>query len=136
MKKYIIITMLALMCIGALVGQALSLDSRKVPIQMADSFDTITFACSADTLYQRVVVPSYTTEAWIISATGGVDVCADSLYTETAKNTILGIKGRLRYVRVPAATPFSIPTKTKTYFYIRRSAAGTASTVSIIFKKI
>ena len=136
MKKHILFTILALCLIGSMVAQALSLDSRKIPIQMADGFDTLTFACSADTLYQRVVVPSYTTETWIISATGGVDVCPDSLYTETAKDTTLGIKGRLRYVRVPAATPFSLPTKTKTYFYIRRAAAGTASTVSIIFKKI
>lgn len=136
MKKHIIITILALLVIGGLMAQALSVDSRRVPIQMADTFNTTTVTCSADTLYRRVVVPSYTTEAWIISATGAVDICPDSLYTETAKDTVLGIPGLLRYARVPAATPFQLPVKTKTYFYVRRAAAGTATTVYIIWKKI
>lgn len=136
MKKIVFIIMLAVILVGSLLAQALSVDSRKVPIQMADNFDSITIECSADTLYNRVLVPSYATEAWMVSVTGGVDVCKDSLYTRIAKDTVNGLPPRLRYARIAAGTPFTLPLKTHTKFYVRRAAAGTATTVYIIWRKL
>lgn len=136
MKKHILLIVLAVILATTLVAQALSLDSRKVPIQMADNWDSITIECSADTLYNRVLVPSYATEAWIVSVTGSVDVCKDSLYTRIVKDTVNGLPPRLRYARIAAGTPFTLPLKTHTKFYVRRAAAGTATTVYIIWRKL
>lgn len=128
MRKYLILTVLALILITTLVAQALSVDSRKVPIQAPDTFSTLRISCPADTVYRSVTVPAHTWEAWIISETGAVHVNTDSLYTE--------VSGNKRYVSVPAAVQFSLPVKTVNKFWIRRAAAGTATTVNIIWKRI
>lgn len=128
--KTILILVLAMVLLAtALFSQALSVDSRKIPIQLADNFSAQRYSCSADTLYNRVTVPSYAVEAYIIAETGAVNVCADSTYIATSafpKN----------YASVPAASPFIIPVKQMTKFYIRRAAAGTATTVNIVWKKL
>lgn len=125
MKKLILFALLALIVVTTLSAQALSLDSRKVPIQFPDNFSVERFTCSADTVYSRVTVPSYAIEAWIIGETGAVHVNPDSTYATVAP-----------YIAIPAATPFTLPVKNETKFFVRRAAAGTATILNIVWKKL
>ncbi|MCB5285542.1 MAG: hypothetical protein LHW45_08150 [Candidatus Cloacimonetes bacterium] len=127
MKRTILLILILVLAVG-LSAQAMSLDSRRVPIQGPDNFTTLTVNCTADTVYTRVTVPAYAAEAWIILGTGAAHICADSLYSETS-----GLK---RYAAIPAATAFTLPVKQMTKFYIRRAAAGTACVVNIIWRKL
>jgi len=128
MKKIILIGILAMIVIMAL-AVTLPVDSRKKEMQFHRSYSLGLYSPSADTLYNRVTVPTNTVEALITAETGGVSVCVDSTYIATSafpKN----------YVTIAAGTTLKLPVLNVTKFYIRRASAGTASKAHIVFLKM
>lgn len=128
MKKIILLAILVLVVIAAL-AVTLPVDSRKKEMQFHKSYSLGLYSPSADTLYNRVTLPSNTVEISITAETGGVQVCADSTYIATSaypKN----------YVNIAAGTTLKLPVLNATRLYIRRAAAGTASKAHIVFLRM
>jgi len=128
MKKTILLV-LVLVLAAVLAAQTLPLDSRRKTMQFERSYELLTYAPTADTLWHSVTVPARTTSITIIGATGSLGVAEDSLYVVKA----VGYK---KYVTLPKDAAWNLPAIGLTKIWIRRTAAGTASVANIIFKKM
>ena len=106
-----ILVFLVLMSAIVLQAQVLPRDLNGEPMQMGSTFSARTVAATADTVYTSVTVPAGTYSVYLLPS-AGLQVSADSLYTNPAVNVTLA-----------ATTPIEIPVLRKPYFYIRRAAA-------------
>jgi hypothetical protein len=128
MKKTILLV-LVLVLAAALAAQTLPLDSRRRVMQFERSYELLTYAPTADTLWHSVTVPARTTSITLVGTTGSLGVAMDSLYVVKA----VGYK---KYVTLPKDAAWNLPAIGLTKIWVRRAAAGTASVANIIFKKM
>jgi hypothetical protein len=128
MKKTLlmIIVGLVLVRVGvtALQAQTLPVDSRKEVMQYHRSWEALRFAAPADTTWRRITLPANTVEVQILPVTGSIGVRPDSTYANN------------KYFDIAAGVPLKLPAYKATKFYIRRTAAGTASVANILFLKM
>ena len=92
---------------------------------VGSSWEMLTAACSADTVWTEVTIPDNTYEMEILPS-AGIKVAADSVYS-AAKKREIALADTTLWLR--------IPTTNMTTFWIRRASAGTAANLYIIFKK-
>lgn len=129
LKNILFIVLMVCLTISAVSAQTLPVDTRKIPMQFSKTFSTARYTLSADTLYNKITLPSNCVEVVILAETGSVQVCPDSTYITTSaypKN----------YATITAGLPMKLPTYKGTKFYVRRAASGTASVVNLIFYKM
>jgi hypothetical protein len=125
-KNIILIVLLAVLISIAVqaFAQTLPVDSRKKEMQFNKTFACLNYAPAADTTWRRITLPSGCTEVIITAATGAIGIRPDSLYTNNY------------FVNLPVGVPQKLPAIKHTMFFIRRTAAATASTASILFLKM
>ncbi len=123
-RLFILVMVIAILIVTNLTAQTLPVDSRRIPMQQAKTFEVLKYSPAADTTWHRITLRTNTVEVVILPITGNVDVRTDSLYTN---NYFFGIT---------AGVPLKMPTYKGTKFYIRRTAAATASVANIIFYKM
>lgn len=92
---------------------------------VGSSWEMLTAACSADTVWTEVTIPDNTYEMEILPS-AGIKVAADSVYSVANKREI-ALADTTLWLR--------IPTTNMTTFWIRRASAGTAANLYIIYKK-
>ncbi|MFA7543517.1 MAG: hypothetical protein WCY84_04010 [Candidatus Cloacimonadaceae bacterium] len=125
MKMKVIVLALLLMVLAAILpAQTLAPDRNGIPIQAGRSFSTLTVVCSADTLWNKVVVPPNTYSAFVV-ASATLKVAADSVYVNPAAD-----------ISLAAAAGVELPVISKPVFWVRRSAAATAANAYILFKRM
>lgn len=131
-KALLFIIVAAILLVGvvsALQGQTLPVDSRRKEMQFHRSYSLGLYSPSADTLYNRITLPSRTMEVTITAETGAIQVAVDSTYVTTSafpKN----------YVTIATGTTLKLPTYRAQYLWIRRAVAGTASKAHVVFLKM
>lgn len=128
MKKTILLV-LVLVLAAALAAQTLPLDSRRKTMQFERSYELLTYAPTADTLWHSVTVPARTTSITLVGTTGSLGVAMDSLY-------VVKTVGYKNYVTLPKDAAWNLPAIGLTKIWVRRAAAGTASIANFIFKKM
>lgn len=128
MKKTIMMIIVGLMLIAVAVtvlqAQTLPVDSRKEVMQFHRNWEALRFAAPADTTWRRITLPANTVEVLILPVTGSIGVRPDSTYTNN------------KYFDITTGVPIKLPAYKQTKFYIRRTAAGTASVANILFLKM
>jgi hypothetical protein len=127
MRKYVMtiaVILVLVLAVSMIMAQTMARDKNNVPIPFGRTFETLTVA-SADTVWKKVVVPTGTYEAYVRATGGAMLVAADSLYG-TIKYEI-ALQDTIGHVNLPVIN--------KPHFWIRRAAAGTASSVYILYKK-
>ncbi|MDD3535368.1 MAG: hypothetical protein PHC50_04395 [Candidatus Cloacimonetes bacterium] len=121
--KVIVLALLLMVLVAILPAQTLAPDRNGIPIQAGRSFSTLTVVCSADTLWNKVVVPPGTYSAFVV-ASAALKVAADSVYVNPAADISLPTAG------------VDLPVISKPVFWVRRSAAATAANAYILFKRM
>ena len=128
MKKTLLMIIIGLMLIAVAVttlhAQTLPVDSRKEVMQFHRNWEALRFAAPADTTWRRITLPANTVEVLIMPVTGSIGVRPDSTYTNN------------KYFDIAAGVPIKLPVYKQTKFYVRRTAAGTASVANILFLKM
>ncbi len=128
MKKTLLMIIVGLMLIAVAVttlhAQTLPVDSRKEVMQFHRNWEALRFAAPADTTWRRITLPANTVEVLILPVTGSIGVRPDSTYTNN------------KYFDITTGVPIKLPAYKQTKFYVRRTAAGTASVANILFLKM
>lgn len=115
-----------LLLVSALAAQSSIKDRNGKPVNyVGTSWIAQTVACSADTVWKRVTIPTGAYEV-IMRPTASIKVAADSLYA-ASNNYEVTLQDTLTYVTLPAHN--------MTTLWIRRASAGTAASLNIIFRK-
>jgi hypothetical protein len=128
MKKTIMIISVVLVLIAMglaeLQAQTLPVDTRKKEMQFHKSWEALKYAAPADTSWHKITIPANTMEVLILPVTGAIGVRQDSTYTN------------FKYFEIAAGVPIKLPAYKATKFYVRRTAAATASVANILFLKM
>lgn len=125
LKTIIFLVLVLSIVTTALLAQTLPVDSRKKEMQFHKSYSVLKYSpAGADTLWRKITLPANTVEVLILPVTGAIGVRSDSLYTNNS------------FIDITAGVPLKLPTYKGTHFYLRRTAAGTASVANIIFYKM
>lgn len=115
-----------LLLVSALAAQSSIKDRNGKPVNyVGTSWIAQTVACSADTVWKRVTIPTGAYEV-IMRPTASIKVAADSLYA-ASNNYEVTLQDTLTYVTLPAHN--------MTTLWIRRASAGTAASLNIIYRK-
>lgn len=123
--KIVILVLVALLLAASLNAQYLIKDrAGKVVPYLGTRFETGTVACSADTVWTKVALPPGTYEITCMP-TAGLAIAADSLYTKVKKEIALA----------DTTAYLTLPVHNMNMIWIRRSAAGTAASLKLIFRK-
>lgn len=124
--KTIIFIMIALVLTLSLAAQSLIKDRNGKPIPyVGTSWLTQTVACTVDTVWKEIEIPTGTYEI-LVRPTANIMLAADSLYA-AADNYEMTLQDTTAYV--------ALPVHNMTVMWIRRAAAGTAASLNMLFKK-
>ncbi len=125
MKKILFFALLLNLALS-LMAQSVIKDHNGIPVgYVGSSWISQTVACTADTVWKEIEIPSGSYEL-LIQPSAAIKISADSLYA-AADNYETTLVDTTAYITLPAHN--------MTSFWIRRSAAGTAANLYIIFKK-
>jgi hypothetical protein len=124
--RIFIVILVVMLLVSALVAQSSIKDRNGKPVNyVGTSWIGQTVACSADTVWKKVTIPTGAYEI-IMRPTASIKVAADSLYA-ASNNYEVTLQDTLTYVTLPAHN--------MTTMWIRRASAGTAASLNIIFRK-
>ena len=126
MKRLLIFAILCLGLLATLEAQSAIKDyNGNILPYVGSSWISQTVSCTADTVWKEVSIPAGVYEI-IAQPSASIKIAADSLYA-AADNYETTLADTTAYI--------SLPAHNMTSFWIRRSAAGTAADLYIIFKK-
>lgn len=126
MKRLLIFAILCLTLLATLEAQSAIKDyNGNILPYVGSSWISQTVSCTADTVWKEVSIPAGVYEI-LARPSAAIKIGADSLYA-AADNYETTLADTTAYITLPAHN--------MTSFWIRRSAAGTAADLYIIFKK-
>lgn len=126
LSKLILLTIVAMMMISLLMAQSAIKDyNGNILPYVGSSWISQTVSCTADTVWKEVSIPAGVYEI-IARPSAAIKIGADSLYA-AADNYETTLADTTAYITLPAHN--------MTSFWIRRSAAGTAANLYLIYKK-
>jgi len=126
MKRLLIFAILCLTLLATLEAQSAIKDyNGNILPYVGSSWISQTVSCTADTVWKEVSIPAGVYEI-IAQPSASIKIAADSLYA-AADNYETTLADTTAYI--------SLPAHNMTSFWIRRSVAGTAADLYIIFKK-
>ena len=126
MKRLLIFAILCLTLLATLAAQSAIKDyNGNILPYVGSSWISQTVSCTADTVWKEVSIPAGVYEI-IAQPSAAIKIAADSLYGD-ADNYETTLADTTAYI--------SLPAHNMTSFWIRRSAAGTAANLYLIYKK-
>ena len=126
MKRLLIFAILCLGLLATLEAQSAIKDyNGNILPYVGSSWISQTVSCTADTVWKEVSIPVGVYEI-IAQPSASIKIAADSLYA-AADNYETTLADTTAYITLPAHN--------MTSFWIRRSAAGTAANLYLIYKK-
>lgn len=126
LSKLILLTIVAMMMISLLMAQSVIKDRNGKPIPyIGSSWTAQTVACSADTVWTKVTIPTGTFEM-LLNPSAAIKIAPDSLYAAS---------NNYETALLDTTATIVLPTHNMTTFWIRRNAAGTAASLRMLFKK-
>lgn len=124
--KLILLTIVVVLMISSLMAQSVIKDYNGTPVgYVGSSWLSQTIACTADTVWKKIVIPAGTYEI-LARPTANIMLAADSLYA-AADNYEVTLQDTTAYV--------ALPVHNMTTMWIRRASAGTAASLNMLFKK-
>ena len=126
MKRFLIFAVLCLTLFATLEAQSAIKDyNGNILPYVGSSWISQTVSCTADTVWKEVSIPAGVYEI-IAQPSAAIKIAADTLYA-AADNYETTLADTTAYI--------SLPAHNMTSFWIRRSAAGTAANLYLIYKK-
>lgn len=126
MKKTMIVILIALVLTLSLAAQSLIKDRNGTPIPyIGSSWTAQTVACSADTVWTKVTIPTGTFEM-LLNPSAAIKIAPDSVYAAS---------NNYETALLDTTATIVLPVHNMTTFWIRRNAAGTAASLRVLFKK-
>lgn len=128
MKKItpFLIALLLFVVMLSLGAQSVIKDYNGTPVgYVGSSWTAQTVACSADTVWTKVTIPTGTFEM-LLNPSAAIKIAPDSVYA-AANNYETALLDTTAYV--------TLPVHNMTTFWIRRNAAATAASLRMLFKK-
>ena len=124
--KTIIVILIALVLTLSLAAQSLIKDRNGKPIPyIGSSWTAQTVACSADTVWTKVTIPTGTFEM-LLNPSAAIKIAPDSVYAAS---------NNYETALLDTTATIVLPVHNMTTFWIRRNAAGTAASLRMLFKK-
>ena len=126
MKRFLIFAILCLTLFATLEAQSAIKDyNGNILPYVGSSWISQTVSCTADTVWKEVSIPAGVYEI-LAQPSAAIKIAADTLYA-AADNYETTLADTTAYI--------SLPAHNMTSFWIRRSAAGTAANLYLIYKK-
>lgn len=126
MKRFLIFAILCLALLANLEAQSAIKDwNGNILPYVGSSWISQTVSCTADTVWKEISIPVGVYE-FLARPSAAIKIGADSLYA-AADNYETTLADTTAYI--------SLPAHNMTSFWIRRSAAGTAANLYLIYKK-
>lgn len=125
MKKILFFALLLILALS-LMAQSVIKDHNGIPVgYVGSSWISQTVACTADTVWKEIEIPSGSYEL-LIQPSAAIKIAADSLYA-AADNYETTLQDTTAYI--------ALPVHNMTTMWIRRAVAGTGANLYMIFKK-
>lgn len=126
MKRLLIFAILCLTLLATLEAQSAIKDyNGNILPYVGSSWISQTVSCTADTVWKEVSIPAGVYEI-LARPSAAIKIAADSLYA-AADNYETTLADTTAYI--------TLPSHNMTSFWVRRSAAGTAANLYLIYKK-
>lgn len=126
LKTILLIILAVTLVISAIVAQTLPVDTRKKEMQYSKTFTALRYSPAADTVWERVTLPTRCIEVICLANTGAVAISPDSTYSST--NSAI--------FRLGPGVPLKLPTYKTTVFYVRRAVSTVKTNLSLLFYRM
>ncbi len=128
MKKItpFLIALLLFVVMLSLGAQSVIKDHNGTPVPyVGTSWGAQTVACSSDTVWTKVTIPTGTFEM-LLNPSAAIKIAPDSVYAAS---------NNYETALLDTTATIVLPVHNMTTFWIRRNAAGTAASLRMLFKK-
>ncbi len=125
MKPFLLIFLMLVLALSLMAQSAIKDYNGNILPYVGSSWISQTVSCTADTVWKEVSIPAGVYEI-LAQPSASIKIAADSLYA-AADNYETTLADTTAYISLPAHNMSS--------FWIRRSAAGTAANLYLIYKK-
>ena len=123
MKPFLLIFLMLVLVLSLMAQSAIKDYNGNILPYVGSSWISQTVSCTADTVWTKVTIPAGTYEM-LLNPSAAIRIGADSLYA-AADNYETTLADTTAYI--------SLPAHNMTSFWIRRSAAGTAANLYLIW---
>ncbi len=125
MKPFLLIVLMLVLMLS-LMAQSVIKDYNGTPVgYIGSSWTAQTVACSADTVWTKVTIPTGTFEM-LLNPSAAIKIAPDSVYAAS---------NNYETALLDTTATIVLPVHNMTTFWIRRNAAGTAASLRMLFKK-